>query len=830
MPFDPNKPYVIRPASFDPARPYTAGAPPKASIVDQVAGALANVNRSIPFADEAGDLVGAGLLMAEGQAKTPGEAWARQRARSKALATDFQTDHPVAANLAKGLGIAAQVAPAILSGGATAAPTLAGGTRAVVAPARGLMAASARALSRAAPVARNAVAGALAADVNGIADEGTLDERLKAGSDAAPTGAVLGVAIPALAGAVGKGWRLGARMFSPPPAQDAALTTAGRILADRVPDAPLGATGPGEVPFESMGRGGKSLARAVANVPGPGQEIAERVLSERRAMAPGRMLGSLRRDLGGDGANFHDVLDNLDKVRKVEAKPLYEDAWSVGPVDSTVLRDLERRGSVQAARRSAFALAREEGVDPQGLGLGHVEHPDAWVNDIPPDDAALAAAAKVSGRGGARPPSRGPSLMKFVADNGGLADGQGEMAAIDAQNWHKGRAFQRKAVGEGSADDLALRAWEAGYFPELQRRPTERELFDALGQEMRGKPRFAREADQAALDRAAMHDQADEMLYRGGFDGGPSPDDYVGRPEPRMEPAHELQPTMQAWDYIKRSLDDIVEGYKDPLTGRYNFDERGHAINNTLRALNGELRSLNPTYAQAQDAYSGPSKTMDAVRRGRRIVSGKYDPEVIDQMTGRMSRNERDGHLVGLARGASDQILKNPQAFVRKVMQDGVFRAQMRAGFPDDATFEAFLGDMSTEAAHQKSYNDVLMGSRTTPLREDIDAANAAGEGADLSQRVIDSAAQRIKGETFRSQAARGFLRMAERARSPALNNPEVSRILAEVLFTGRPASEVMERAVAQKRLTRQEAELLGPIIAQATGTMVGVNHAQPVN
>jgi hypothetical protein len=324
--------------------------------------------------------------------------------------------------------------------------------------------------------------------------------------------------------------------------------------------------------------------------------------------------------------------------------------------------------------------------------------------------------------------------------------------------------------------------------------------------------------DQGALDRMRLADDADEMLYRGGADDAPSPDDYMGRPEPVPEPAMESHLTTQSWDYIKRGLDDIVESYKDPKTGLYEFDEYGRAVNNTLRDLLKELRELNPTYGQALDSYSGPSKTMDAVRRGRRAAQGRYDPEVIDQMLGKMSLNEREGHLFGLARGAADQIQRNPQAFVRKLTQDGVYNNQMRAGFNNPKAFERFTEDVRREAGAQKSYNDVLMGSRTTPLREDIDAANLAGEGDDMASRVASSVAKRISGETFRSQAARGFLRATERARQPSLNNPEVSRILGEVLFKGRPAQEVLSQAVAQKLITEEQAAMLLPAISQAVG------------
>lgn len=117
----------------------------------------------------------------------------------------------------------------------------------------------------------------------------------------------------------------------------------------------------------------------------------------------------------------------------------------------------------------------------------------------------------------------GPSLMEFIAKGGGIVDTGGDLKAMGADAWHRGKPGKRKLVrdnsgagqtamladegglgaNEYSADQWAMRAWEAGYFPEFSERPTANDLLDAIAEGVAGRDRFLT-AKEKTLREAAQ--------------------------------------------------------------------------------------------------------------------------------------------------------------------------------------------------------------------------------------------------------------------------------------------------------------------------------------
>jgi hypothetical protein len=135
--------------------------------------------------------------------------------------------------------------------------------------------------------------------------------------------------------------------------------------------------------------------------------------------------------------------------------------------------------------------------------------------------AARALAAALEGRQTvqtARPVSapvrtaQGQSLLEFLAVVG-MRDEGGEMARMDAQLWHRDRAFRRRLIRvDGLTYDAACdAAWERGYFDHApvpswsgsdnMHAVTPEVLFDAIRRELAGRPVYACEAPEIeALD------------------------------------------------------------------------------------------------------------------------------------------------------------------------------------------------------------------------------------------------------------------------------------------------------------------------------------------
>ena len=116
---------------------------------------------------------------------------------------------------------------------------------------------------------------------------------------------------------------------------------------------------------------------------------------------------------------------------------------------------------------------------------------------------AVGRSQKARERGG---PKFGPqSLAEYLARKGGLKDNRGELRAMDAHLWHKqkpGRPLLVKDDGL-SLDDATLAAWEAGYFPGFDERPTINDLLEALDLDFRSSGLFTLDDAEARREEAA---------------------------------------------------------------------------------------------------------------------------------------------------------------------------------------------------------------------------------------------------------------------------------------------------------------------------------------
>ncbi len=93
-----------------------------------------------------------------------------------------------------------------------------------------------------------------------------------------------------------------------------------------------------------------------------------------------------------------------------------------------------------------------------------------------------------------RPEKAPPSLLEWISKNGGIKDIGGDLKAMGADDWHKGKVGAGKLIKDKgmSADDAALKAWEAGYFPEAKEgeRPTIQDLHDKIDAELKGGKQY----------------------------------------------------------------------------------------------------------------------------------------------------------------------------------------------------------------------------------------------------------------------------------------------------------------------------------------------------
>lgn len=201
-----------------------------------------------------------------------------------------------------------------------------------------------------------------------------------------------------------------------------------------------------------------------------------------------------------------------------------------------------------SARQQAELLTQRQATRAARMGrdLTGNELDDLEVRQILPEGIAAAQKADqldvtidVMKRGLDATQNLGPSLMDFIAKGGGIVDTGGDLKAMGADAWHKGKPGKRKLLREASpdqgtmladgglgvneygADGWAMRAWEAGYFPEFgEQRPTANDLLDAIAEGVAGRDRHLVAREQSVRDAA---EQLRALLENQGIDPATAP-------------------------------------------------------------------------------------------------------------------------------------------------------------------------------------------------------------------------------------------------------------------------------------------------------------------
>lgn len=121
---------------------------------------------------------------------------------------------------------------------------------------------------------------------------------------------------------------------------------------------------------------------------------------------------------------------------------------------------------------------------------------------------------------------------------------------------------------------------------------------------------------------------------------------------------HVREPSMQTLDYVKRGLDDVLDGYRDPTTRRLNLDTQGRAVVGTTKALRDEMIRLNPAYGEALQAGGDPIRLEAAFNDAPKLFAQAMDERTFSRRIASMGENERGAVVAGLA----DKLFNDAQA------------------------------------------------------------------------------------------------------------------------------------------------------------------------
>lgn len=239
-----------------------------------------------------------------------------------------------------------------------------------------------------------------------------------------------------------------------------------------------------------------------------------------------------------------------------------------------------------------------------------------------------------------------------------------------------------------------------------------------------------------------------------------------------------VAPTMQAIDFIKRGLDDIVERERNPITGAI-IGDVARGVDTVRKSLLEIVDQLNPAYKQARAVYAGDSASLSALRQGRefgqaigRIGREATDPEQIAENLAKMSEGERAFFRDGLAKGLIDLIDQAPDTAddIKRIIGSQIRRGRLREAFPDTKTFTRFMSALTREAQFFRTRQDVLSNSVTQRL---------AAEQADLLTNTPGALNNPLRGGLTES-TGRAATALVNQFRKP---NPEVISRLGDLMF-----------------------------------------------
>lgn len=267
---------------------------------------------------------------------------------------------------------------------------------------------------------------------------------------------------------------------------------------------------------------------------------------------------------------------------------------------------------------------------------------------------------------------------------------------------------------------------------------------------------------------------------------------------------HVREPSMQTMDYIKRGLDDYLESFRDPVSGRLNLDTAGRAAQGTRTAFRNELRRLNPSYGRALDAYADEAQMMEAVDIGERFLS--MDAADFATAIARLSTEQRQ-----VARAAARRAVE--RAAGTPGQAPGVAQ-RLSGGREQGARNAALVDDPAAMETAMRAERDMLMNARAvSPAQGSAtninqqDALAAAGEAVGAVRDVATGNIPGLLGRAVQRIRSRGFSDAeAEEIVMAAIDPARTREVIDRLAEAGVPRQEARTSVRAIRRAATQHA------------------------
>jgi hypothetical protein len=173
--------------------------------------------------------------------------------------------------------------------------------------------------------------------------------------------------------------------------------------------------------------------------------------------------------------------------------------------------------------------------------------------------------------------------------------------------------------------------------------------------------------------------------------------------------SEQIPQSVQAIDYMKRGLDDLIEGkMRSGAMARTEARLLRQKLNGVLEKVDAAV----PEYAKARAQFSGDSKLMEAHDAGREFL--RTDRDELAAQWPDMSEGERELYRRGAMSELSTQLSKVADGRdVTRIFQNPLMREKLMLILPDQATANTFAKQLAEETQLHKNATFVRGGSQT---------------------------------------------------------------------------------------------------------------------
>lgn len=265
-------------------------------------------------------------------------------------------------------------------------------------------------------------------------------------------------------------------------------------------------------------------------------------------------------------------------------------------------------------------------------------------------------------------------------------------------------------------------------------------------------------------------------------------------------------PSFETLDLVKKGLDGILEGKRNPITGKLDIsgDPEAQAVNGLRARLLGKLDEINRPYGQARAAYQDVIKRQNALELGNRTLprgdlpQRKFDA-ALATMTDQYMPEAQRGYATAMADTVNRQRLSaNPyNAVYGSPLQQGKVGAMFPDGAPRFDRQYQLEGDMSRTATE-------TLGGSPTAARLSADQAFDSGAGQVVSNGLDLATGGKLGLLRRGAQFAGDRIRAGSEARAaqiaPTLYNTDARAVLQYLDDLARKdaEAEVRRRAYAK--------------------------------